>query len=78
MMISLICIAASVLFTAAVIAAREGRYEAALVCLVLFVFNTVLAVLKEQKIKKRDTERHLNISELCNEMASLLEELYWQ
>lgn len=77
-MISLSCIAASVCFTAAVIAAREGRYEAALVYLVLFLFNTVLAVLKERKIKKLDTERHLNISELCNDMASLLEELYRQ
>lgn len=77
-MISLSCIAASVCFTVSVIAAREGRYEAALVYLVLFVFNTVLAVLKEQKIKKRDTERHMNVSELCNEIASLLEELYRQ
>lgn len=48
-MISLICVAASVLFTAAVIAAREGRYEEALVCLVLFVINTVLAALRERK-----------------------------
>ena len=78
MMISLSCIAANVCLTAAVIAARESRYEAALVFFVLFVFATVYAGLTERKIKKRDTERHLNISELCNDMASLLEELYRQ
>lgn len=60
-MISLSCIAASVCFTAAVIAAREGRYEAALVYLVLFVFNIVLAVLRERKINQLVEAMHRTI-----------------
>jgi hypothetical protein len=73
-MISLSCIAASVCFTAAVIAAREGRYEAALVYLVLFVFNTVLAVLTERKIKKLDTVRHATVFALGDAVIRLRKE----
>lgn len=74
MMISFSCIAASVCFTAAVISVREGRYEAALVYLVLFVFNIVLAVLTERKINKRDTANAAAIMVLGETVLRLLKE----
>lgn len=77
-MLSLSCIAASICFTAAVIAAREGRYDAALVLFVCFAVNTVVVCLAERRIRKLDISRRLATSELCNEIASLLKELYQQ
>lgn len=51
-MISFSCIAASVCFTVAVIAVREGRYEAALVFFVLFSASTMAAIFAEWENKR--------------------------
>lgn len=74
-MISLCLIAASCCFTAAVIATRDGRYDAAAVFLVLFVLNTVVAVLNERRIKRLDMSRHIATIAMGDAVIRLKKEL---
>lgn len=71
---SLSTIAANCCFTAAVIAAREARYDACVVFVLLFVANVVVSCLNELKFVKADKARHIFTIKLGEAVCTLAKE----